>query len=246
MQRALESVFERLYGVFDGARFEWRSDLVFALLPGVPIPQFNGAWVCEDSDAAAGALAGAVAEVEAAGEWPWVQTRSGHNRTRQAALALGLTHTERIPGMAVRQDGFVEASAELEIGLILDQEIDEANVLLATCFEAPFELFDRFSRVVTQVPEARWYVGRADDAIVSTALGFTLAGATGIFDVATPSEHRGRGYGAALTSHALRDGFDAGSEFGYLQSSTIGHGVYERLGFRDIEEYTLLTRPPNS
>jgi predicted acetyltransferase len=81
---------------------------------------------------------------------------------------------------------------------------------------------------------------------VSTALGFTLDGATGIFNVATPSEHRGRGYGAALTSHALRDGFDAGSEFGYLQSSTIGHGVYQRLGFRDVEEYTLLTRPPQS
>ena len=246
MQRALEAVFARLYGVFDGARFERRSDLIFALLPGVPIPQFSGAWVCEDSDAAVGALADAVAEVEAAGEWPWVQTRSGHARTRQAALALGLTHTERLPGMVVRPERFVEASAELEIRLIADEEIDEANVLLATSFEAPIELFGQFSSAVSQVPEARWYVGWADGAIVSTALGFTLNGATGIFNVATPSEHRGRGYGAALTSHALRDGFDAGSEFGYLQSSTIGHGVYQRLGFRDVEEYTLLTRPPQS
>jgi predicted GNAT family acetyltransferase len=193
-----------------------------------------------------GALAATVAEVEAAGEWPWVQTRSGHARTRQAALALGLTHTERIPGMVVRQDGFVEARAELEIRLIADEEIDEANALLATSFEAPIELFDQFSSAVNHMPEARWYVGRADGTIVSTALGFTLAGATGIFDVATPSEHRGRGYGAAITSHALRDGFAAGSEFGYLQSSTIGHGVYQRLGFRDVEEYTLLTRPPQS
>ena len=92
MHRALEAVFERLYSAVDGARFERRSDLVVAILPSVPIPQCNGAWAYEDSDAAVDALADAVAEVEAAGEWPWVQTRSGHERTRQAALALGLTH----------------------------------------------------------------------------------------------------------------------------------------------------------
>ena len=230
--------------MFEGARFERRSDLVVALLPGVPIPQCSGAWVCADSDAAVGALADAVAEVEGAGEAPWVQTRSGHERTRQAALALGLTHSERLPGMLVRPDGFRGASAELEIGLIVQDEIDETNMLLATSFEAPIELFDRFTDAVQLVQEARWYVGRAHGAIVSTALGLTLDRATGIFNVATPSEHRGRGYGAALTSRAVRDGFEAGSELGYLQSSTAGHGVYGRLGFRDVEEYTLLTRPP--
>ena len=246
MHRALEAVFERLYGMFPGARFERRSDLIVALLPGVPIPQCNGAWVCEDSDAAVAALAGAVAEVEAAREWPWVQTRSAHEQARQEGLALGMTHTERLPGMLVWRDGFVPAPAELEIGLIGGDEIEQTNALLAASFEAPFELFAQFSAAVRNVKEARWYVGRAEGAIVSTALGFTLAGSTGIFNVATPSEHRGRGYGAALTAHALWDGFEAGSEFGYLQSSPIGHGVYRRLGFRDVEEYTLLTRPPES
>jgi hypothetical protein len=41
----------------------------------------------------------------------------------------------------------------------------------------------------------------------------------------------------------VRDGFEAGSTFCFLQSSDIGHGVYERLGFRDVEQYVLLTRP---
>ena len=244
MQRALEATFERLYRVVEGARFERRSDLIVALLPGVPIPQCNGVWVCEDSDAAVGALAEAVAEIDAAGEWPWVQTRSGHERTRQAALAIGLTHTEPLPGMVVRPDEFVETHTKLDIALIAEDDIQEANRLLSASFEAPIELFEQFSDAALQMEEACWYVGRAEGAILSTALGFTLGGATGIFNVATLSEHRGCGYGAALTSHAVRDGFDAGSEFGYLQSSAIGHGVYRRLGFRDVEEYTLLTRPP--
>ena len=116
--------------------------------------------------------------------------------------------------------------------------------ILAASFEAPVELFSRFSGAVHAMPEARWYVGRSGGAIVSTALGFTCEGSTGVFNVATPSEHRGRGHGAALTARVLRDGFEAGSEFGYLQSSAIGHGVYRRLGFRDVDEYTLFTRPP--
>lgn len=243
MHRALETVFARLYELVEGSRLERRSDLLVALLPGVSIPQCNGAWVCEDSDAAVEALADAVAEVEAAGEWPWVQTRSRHERTRQEALALGLTLTASSPGMVVRPAEFDEARADIDIGPIADGETDEANRLLAACFEAPVELFEAFSEVVQRLEEACWYVGRVDGRIASTAVGLTIDGATGIFNVATPVEHRGRGYGAALTSRAVRDSFDLGSAFAYLQSSAIGHGLYQQLGFRDVEEYTLLTRP---
>ena len=244
LHQALEAVYERLYAGFEGARFERRGDLIFALLPGVPIPQCNGAWVSEDSVDAADTLADVVAEVEAAGEWPWVQTRSGQERGRRAAVALGLTHEERVPAMLVLPGEVIETDAAVEIELIAESEIAETNALLAASFEAPVELFSRFSGAVHAMPEARWYVGRSGGAIVSTALGFTCEGSTGVFNVATPSEHRGRGHGAALTARVLRDGFEAGSEFGYLQSSAIGHGVYRRLGFRDVDEYTLSTRPP--
>src|SRR5581483_12502789 len=98
MHRALEEAFESMLSAFEGSRFERRSDLVLTLLPGIPVPQVNGAWVCEDSDAAAAELPEALAEIEAAEEWPWVQTRLGHERIRQAALALGLTHTEVVAG----------------------------------------------------------------------------------------------------------------------------------------------------
>lgn len=244
MHQALEEAFDRLFSAFEGSRFERRSDLVVTLLPGIPIPQFNGAWVCEDSESAAAALPEALAEVEAAGEWPWVQTRLGHDRIRQAALALGLTHTELIPGMVVRPDSFVEVRADIEIGPIARDEIDETNRLLAASFNAPIELFSRFSEGVQHIQEASWYVARADGEVRSTAVGFAGDEATGIFSVATPGQYRGRGYGAAVTAHVLREGFKRGSRFGYLQSSTIGHGVYQRLGFCDVEEYRLLTRPP--
>ncbi len=240
---ALEAIFERLYAEFDGARFERRSDLILALYPSFPIPQCNGPWVVEDSQAAVDALPEAIHEVEAAGAWPWVQTRSGHERTLQVALELGLTHAERIPGMVMRPDELVEAPAEIMIALVSDWEIDETNRILASCFGAPKELFDRFCGGFRRIEGVSWYVGRAGRAIASTALGVTIDGVTGVFNVATPSEYRGRGYGAAVTSYAVRDGFDAGAHLAFLQSSELGHGVYRRLGFRDAEEYVLLTRP---
>ena len=244
IHQSLEATWRHLYSVIEGARFERRSDLIVALYPPFPIPQCNGPWVVEDSQAAADAIREAVAEVEAAGAQAWVQTRTGHDRTQQAALALGLTHIERIPGMIMRPQEFVEARAEIETTLMVDRDADETNTLLAGCFGAPKELFDQFWSHLRALPEASWYIGRdAEGAIVSTALGLRSDRATGIFNVATPSEHRGRGYGAALTSRAVRDGFDGGSVFAFLQSSDLGHGVYERLGFRDVEEYVLLTRP---
>jgi len=243
MQRALEAMQERLYAAIDGARFERRSDLIVLVWPGLPIPQCNGAWVVEDSRTAVEALAEAIGEVEATGISAWVQTRSGHDRIRRQALDLGLTQSVRVPGMVVESAELVEPVVEIEIGLVGDEDVDGTNQSLATSFEAPKELFDEFCGPVRQMDEASWYVGRAGGAIVSTAVGVTLDSATGVFNVATLPEHRGRGYGAALTARAVRDGFEAGSTFAFLQSSEVGHSVYRRLGFRDVEEYVLLTRP---
>jgi len=110
-------------------------------------------------------------------------------------------------------------------------------------FEAPKELFDTLCGAVQRVKAASWYVGRVEGAMLTTAVGVSADGATGVFNMATPPEHRGRGYGAALTSRVVRDGFEAGSQFAFLQSSEIAHGVYRRRGFPDVEQYVLLTRP---
>jgi len=46
-----------------------------------------------------------------------------------------------------------------------------------------------------------------------------------------------------VTACAAREGFAAGAKFAYLQSSTLGYGVYKRLGFREVERYLLYTAP---
>jgi hypothetical protein len=40
--RALEAMWECMFGVLEGARLERRSDPMIALCPSLPVPQFNG------------------------------------------------------------------------------------------------------------------------------------------------------------------------------------------------------------
>jgi ribosomal protein S18 acetylase RimI-like enzyme len=172
-----------------------------------------------------------------------VQTRSGQQRTQNAAGQLGLTHVERIPGMVMLPEDLVQAHADIEIGFVGDDDVEETNALLVRSFEGPRDIFDRMGRAARRAEEMTWYLARSNGVIVSTGLGFTVDGVTGVFTVATPPELRGRGYGAAVTSQIVRDGFDVGSRLAFLQSSKLGQGVYRRLGFRAVAEYVLLTRP---
>lgn len=239
---AIVATWRALSAAFDDARLEDRGDLLLALCPSLPLPQSNGPWVVADTEAAVAALPAAIAEVEAAGATPWVQTRSGHEHVRAAARELGFTHVERLPGMALRPGELRDAAADVEIGPVGDDEAEEVVAMLAAAFEAPVELFERLALAYT-VEGATWVAGRVGGRVVSTAGSFTVDGVTGIFNVATPSELRGRGYGAAVTAHVAREALAAGAPLVYLQSSASGHGVYRRLGFRDVEDYLLLGRP---
>jgi hypothetical protein len=157
MQRALESTFECFYAALAGAWFERRTDLTVALCPRFPIPQCNGPWIIDDTDAAVDALPAVIAEVDAAGARPWVQTRTGHERTRRASEELGLTYRERIPGMAIGPGELVEAPAEIEIALISEGDRDTTAEILAECFEAPKQLFEEFCGPLGEMDEASWY-----------------------------------------------------------------------------------------
>jgi N-acetylglutamate synthase len=81
---------------------------------------------------------------------------------------------------------------------------------------------------------------------VSAALGLVTGDAVGVFDVATPPEYRRKGYGGWVTAHAVRAGLESGASFAYLQSSEMGLGVYQVLGFEQVCEYRLLVVPDSS
>jgi N-acetylglutamate synthase len=224
---ALCTVAERLAGVMEGARFERRDGYVFMTFPTLPLPSFNGVWADEDS--AASALGNALAEVEAEGIAAGVLTRSGETpAVDEAARAFGLTASERIPGM-VAADGELDEPAVSELELVRVKTaagFAQALALAAEGFGVTADfLAPLYLPEVTSLDGFEVYLGRVAGRDVTTAASYVVGGDVGIFNVATPAEHRGRGYGAAITGRAVRGGFAAGAELAYLQSSGLGESV---------------------
>jgi ribosomal protein S18 acetylase RimI-like enzyme len=81
------------------------------------------------------------------------------------------------------------------------------------------------------------YVGYALGVPAATSMVFTTGGVAGIYFVSTLPGFRRRGFGEAMTWRAVEDGRDAGCKSSFLQASEMGRRVYERMGFRFLEEY---------
>ncbi|HYO61245.1 MAG TPA: GNAT family N-acetyltransferase [Actinomycetota bacterium] len=106
----------------------------------------------------------------------------------------------------------------------------------APSFDERVEVFEAAaSPEILSVPGIRCFAGEAGGEVVSTAMAVTHLGVTAVFGVATSPPHRGRGYGAAVTAHALLDGFGAGAGWAWLQADPDATSLYERLGFRAVE-----------
>jgi predicted acetyltransferase len=108
-----------------------------------------------------------------------------------------------------------------------------------------------FAQILTPVgllesPAAAMLVGRVGEKPVSCALVSVTGATAGIYNVATPEEHRRRGYGAALTWAAIAEGARRGCDHSILQASDMGAPVYRAMGYVDVGRYVQLEGPPSS
>jgi predicted GNAT family acetyltransferase len=74
---------------------------------------------------------------------------------------------------------------------------------------------------------------------VATGFDFHTGDHVGVFGMGTLEQHRGRGYGAAVAARIITDGMAAGATRSFLQSSELGYHVYQRLGYRQVESWTV-------
>jgi GNAT superfamily N-acetyltransferase len=187
-----------------------------------------------------------MSEIESAGMPFSVQLKAGRAPlTEDRARALGLTHVDVIEGMVLSPGE--EREAPRPASTVLPIGSDEVELALDVCaggFEAPREVFVPFytPRVMT-TPGLTVYLARVGDEPVATGVTFEHDGAMGIFNVATPPEHRRQGHGSQIVLRGVRDGFERGAQFAYLQASAQGTSVYRRLGFETVERYLVMTRP---
>jgi GNAT superfamily N-acetyltransferase len=123
---------------------------------------------------------------------------------------------------------------ELEIRrLSSEQDLAAFRAIGSVCFRVPphwfAEVFD--STVLENTNFECWLAFRNGEP-VATAATVPSSGAIGLYNIATAPAHRGRGVAEAITRHAAAD---AQRRYGplplVLQSTAMGMGVYDRLGF---------------
>ncbi len=244
LHAAVSTTFEGFFSVIPEASFEHRDGHARMLFPSVPIRTFNG--VVVESEPCIG-LAESIGEVEEAGLPCGVQVRAGrHPNAEEEAGRLGFTEQTPLPGMTVTPDELADARVDgLEIVRVQDEDgLADAARIATTGFGAPLEwMLAMYAPGVLQLEGNDVYLGRADGEAVTTAIGYQTGRDVAIFSVATPAEHRRRGYGAAITAHACREGFANGADLAWLQTSELGESVYRGLGFSQVETHLMLGRP---
>lgn len=215
---------------------------VHTLVTGVPVATLNGVWVVEE-DVAADVVDAGLASVARSGVPFSLEVRPGW-RDGAAAIAADreMTPAGDIPMMAA-----VAIAEATVVDRLLIRELDGSEAALhcalaGPAFGAPRELLaELITSDVLGHEAVRGYVGEVAGEPVVTAMSVMLGDGVGIFNVATPEPHRRRGYGAAITARAALHGMTHGAKWAWLQSSEVGYGVYERLGFITLERWPLWT-----
>jgi len=215
--------------------------------PALPLPIFNS--VIVSSSPCAG-LADSIHETEAGGLPCGVQLQPGADPTVDAEVAaLGFTTQEAMPGMTVTpaelQEGGRDKQDNLEIvRAATTADLNDAVLTAERGFDAPpGSMRPLYPERALEGDDFLVYLGRVDGVTVTTAIGCRTGREVAVFAVATPAEHRRRGYGGAVTAQAMRDGFQQGADLGWLQTSELGEPVYRRLGFSHTTSHVLLSRP---
>jgi GNAT superfamily N-acetyltransferase len=158
--------------------------------------------------------------------------------------------SEAVPAMRIEAGDVPEL--ELPRGVTLSwathpESVRAAMRLVGEGFGLPEELGRRMADLIAPLGRAdgpiRTVVARLDDKAVAVAQGIDFGGAVGIYNVATLKPARGHGIGAAVTVAVLRDAVARGARFGVLESSDLGHPVYQRIGFRDVASFRVYGRP---
>ena len=231
-------------GLHPEARFD-REGSVGGISSAIALPFVNG--ILTDGPAGGpGVIERVVGELRARGRPFVARVRVGEDD----AVAIEL---ERL-GMRDERDATLPAMALHPIepadppvapaGLDIRRVADEAGLadhyaIVVEAFGLPPE-FARGIMPAEALAHEALYVGYVDSEPVATALTYTGDGTVGIYNVATREAWRRRGFGAAITRHAILEAAAAGATVAILQSSAAGRGVYESLGFREVMRYRIL------
>ena len=213
-------------------------------LTGLPAPFFNQIVVVND-EATDDAMGAAVATArDRPARFCVVLRRGADDRFAPVLADLGLVLDEHVmPGMALHPiPSTIDRAADgFDIRVVRDAAGLDDHVRVAA---EGYGFAEWIARAV--IGEELWsrdgcavYVGYDADAPVSAGFSVRTGRTLGIFTMATVPAARGHGHASAMTARVVADGVAAGCDVAALQASEMGRPIYERLGFRLVQEYDI-------
>jgi GNAT superfamily N-acetyltransferase len=222
-----------------------RDHGIAALLGHVPMRFFNQILV-EHPTAASSALRDVVARGRARRDPFVVSLREGYDDRFASLMAeLGLLATSDAATVAMTLHPVPDRtrSADPVPGFEIRRVTDEAGLedhrrAVTEGFGADPSLAAAMMGIgLLDRPECVVYVGYLDGLPVTSGLGWRTGRTIGVFNIATISQARRRGFGEAMTARVVADGKTAGCDVAALQASSMGRTIYERMGFRLAVRY---------
>jgi GNAT superfamily N-acetyltransferase len=104
---------------------------------------------------------------------------------------------------------------------------------------APVALTEELMRL----PHVALFVGYVDQDPACCSLLLITGDVAGIYWVGSVERYRRRGFGAAVTAHAVRAAGAQCCRSAILQASKMGEPVYRRLGFETVTQYSRFDSP---
>jgi GNAT superfamily N-acetyltransferase len=170
----------------------------------------------------------------------WLVERAGTSmvmtRARYAghpALA-GRVPDHEMPALVLRRDH--AAGYRDTTGLDIGPARDRAEYLAV--FGA--ELAPLVTTADLADPRRTYLVGRHEDAPVAIAMVRRCGDTAQVSAVAVLPEHRGRGFGTAISVAATRAALRSGAGLVWLHSTPMSQRIYERLGYRVVDVHLQL------
>jgi GNAT superfamily N-acetyltransferase len=125
-----------------------------------------------------------------------------------------------------------------------DRDLAAFRTVISRGFGMELEGVTRFVRAdLMRDAEVECYLGILDGEPVASSTLVYSGRVAGVYNVATMPEARRRGFGEALTWHAIGRGAAYGCDMAALQASEMGRPIYERMGFRLVSPYKTFHRP---
>ncbi len=242
--------FWAAYGRADGRTWHGSSEVAW-FYTGIPEAILNGVLLAqltpEGVETTVHSLQAKIDEQGAPALW-WLGPLAKPTNIGELLEGHGLQLVGNTPGMAIDlaslddepqaiTDFSIQKVNNAELEAIWIQILNEGMGFSESITKEVARLADSLTIPLYELQHL--YVGYLDGHPVASSALLLDSGVAGIYAVATLPEARRRGIGKSMTVVPLLEARQMGYQVGILQSSSMGHPIYQKMGFKDVCSYGL-------